>query len=408
LYYTVSLFVNRGVALAVTGSFCLFVATFSPVFAVYNSEHVSVCMVAVSVAALVSYIYRPWNRSVISLLVGILLGSLVYAKFQNVPMGMLTGAFLVFLMIQEKSWRNVAAVLAGALLPTLVINIYYASLGKLDVFWNSYFWNYYYYSYTTQFSSMPIERRFSPGRVIAFLFFSPNSALYLATLGGIILAGLFFRIKKWGDLEYNQKVLLSFALLLLLLTVYAVLQSGNDFQHYKLYLFLPLSLLVAIVISLNENRAKLLLTSLLVGSILQTAANVKYLDDHRPNADLARMDSKVIESINRHSGPADPITVWGWRDQLHVWTRRPLGYRNVHPFHFSMKSPLIPFWTREFLEDMEANKPRLFIEAMVPNYSERAEKYLTHDKVPVINAYVKKHYRFVENLGNVKVFRRRD
>jgi hypothetical protein len=140
----------------------------------------------------------------------------------------------------------------------------------------------------------------------------------------------------------------------------------------------------------------------------QTAVSLKYLDRDLAYDKRIETDRKVVGHILKNTLSTDPVVVWGWRDGLLVSSQRPMGYRDVHTFHFSMKSPLVPNWTRDFLEDMEENKPKIFVEAMIRDYSERGHLFLPHDKVPVIREYVQKHYRLVTELDGVRIFHRKE
>lgn len=407
LFQLCKLFAGKNVSLVLTWSLALFLGTVCPIFAAYNSEHNSIFMVTAGVALFFLYFYRRWTSPAIAAATGLLLGSLIYAKFQNAPMGLLTGAFLLLTMAKRKDWSGAAALLAGCLFPTIFVNIFYGLRGKLDVFWNNYFWNYFYYSFTTQFSSMPIAERFSPIRAIRFIFYATSSGIYVFTLAALALSLPVLSFKKWrSELKING-IPFVFAFLFLLLSVYAVLQSGNNFEHYKLFLIVPLLTFNALFLSMSRPLVRQRAVGvLLLGGILQTAVSLKYLDGKTLYDIRVDTDRKVVGHIVRYTRPSDPVVVWGWRDGLLVGAQRPMGYRDVHTFHFSMKSPLVPNWTRDFLEDMEENKPKIFIEAMLPQYSERGHLFLPHDKVPVIREYIRKHYRFVKELDGVRIFHR--
>ncbi|WP_342087633.1 hypothetical protein [Dyadobacter sp. OTU695] len=407
LYQIYKLFAGKNISLVLTWSLALFLGTICPIFAAYNSEHNSIFMVTAGVALFFLYFYRRWTSPAIAAATGLLLGSLIYAKFQNAPMGLLTGAFLLLTMAKRKDWPGMAALLAGCLFPTIFVNAFYGLRGKLDVFWNNYFWNYFYYSFTTQFSSMPIAERFSPIRAIRFIFYATSSGTYVFTLAALALALPVLSFKKWrSELKINW-IPFVFAFLFLLLSVYAVLQSGNNFEHYKLFLFVPLLIFNALFLSMSRPLVRQYAAGvLLLGGVLQTAVSLKYLDGKIPYDVRADTDRKVVGHIVRYTRSSDPVVVWGWRDGLLVSAQRPMGYRDVHTFHFSMKSPLVPNWTQDFLEDMEENKPKIFVEAMLPEYSERGHLFLPHDKVPVIREYIRKHYRFVRELDGVRIFHR--
>jgi hypothetical protein len=408
LYKLCRLFTGSGISLVIVWGLCLFLGTISPIFAAYNSEHVSIFMITAAISGLFLYVYRRWNSGLVASMFGILLGSLVYAKFQNAPMGLLIGFFLLWVMVGRKDWKNVAFLIAGSLLPTVLLNVYYGSIGKLNVFWNNYFWNYFYYSFTTQFSPMPIAERFSIGRILRFLFHSANSSVYLFTLCFLAIALPLFNVRQWKRISSEKPpVLFVFTSLLLVLSVYAVLQSGNDFEHYKLFLLIPLLLFIGLMLSVSTPAVtKYALIFLVMGCVLQTGINLKYLSKDRPYDSRIVLDRKIVNHIVRNTGTNDPVVVWGWRDGLLVNAGRAMGYRDVHAFHFSLKSPLIPSWTKDFLDDMEQNKPKLFIEAMIRDYSERGHLFLPHDQVPVVREYVRQHYRLVDQMDSVRIFRR--
>jgi hypothetical protein len=408
LYITCNLFTSRRASLIIVWSLCLFVGSAWYGYAVYNSEHVSILMITASMTAYITYVYHKWNSNWISLLVGILLGSLIYAKFQNVPMGLLTGAFLLFEMIQRKKWNASVALLSGSILPTLLINVYYGLNDKLETFWNNYFWNNFYYSYTVQFSNVPIAARFSIHRMYHFILYAGNTGYYLITLSVLFVAALLVVGKNLFNTSVRERKVLIFMTLFVIASVYAVLQSGNDFQHYKLYVIVPYLVLVALLIFISPSPAqKYLIGILIIGSLLQAARSLKDLKYMAAEEVYRELDSRVIASINKNSGPSQPIVIWGWRDLLYVEANRPMGYRDAHVFHFSLKSPLIPYWTRDFMDDMEENKPELFIDAMIPVYSERGHLLLSHDQVRKVNEYIQKKYQLIEQFDGVRIFKRR-
>jgi hypothetical protein len=408
LYQLCRLFAGSAISLIIVWGLCIFLGTISPIFAAYNSEHVSIFMITAAISGLFLYVYRRWNSGLIASALGILLGSLVYAKFQNAPMGLLIGFFLLWAMAGRKDWKNIAFLIAGSLLPTALLNVYYGSMGKLEVFWNNYFWNYFYYSFTTQFSPMPIAERFSIGRILRFLFYATSSGVYLLTLCSLAAALALANIRQWKRISPEKPpILFVFTFLLLILSVYAVLQAGNDFEHYKLFLFIPLLLFMGLTLSVSTPFVrKYAVAFLMTGCVLQTGINLKYLSKDLPYDKRTTLDHKIVNHIVQNTGTNDPVVVWGWRDGLLVNAGRAMGYRDVHAFHFSLKSPLVPFWTKDFLDDMEQNKPKLFIEAMIRDYSERGHLFLPHDQVPVIREYVRQHYRLVDQMDGVRIFRR--
>jgi hypothetical protein len=255
---------------------------------------------------------------------------------------------------------------------------------------------------------MPIAERFSIGRILRFLFYATSSGVYLLTLCSLAAALALANIRQWKRISSEKPpILFVFTFLLLILSVYAVLQAGNDFEHYKLFLFIPLLLFIGLTLSVSTPFVrKYAVAFLMTGCVLQTGINLKYLSKDLPYDKRTTLDHKIVNHIVQNTGTNDPVVVWGWRDGLLVNAGRAMGYRDVHAFHFSLKSPLVPFWTKDFLDDMEQNKPKLFIEAMIRDYSERGHLFLPHDQVPVIREYVRQHYRLVDQMDGVRIFRR--
>ena len=225
---------------------------------------------------------------------------------------------------------------------------------------------------------------------------------------GVFAAGFTLGFPSFLETSAKKKRVVLFAFLLLVASVYATLQSGNNFQHYKLYLFVPLLLCIALTSSVNRiEMQRYLFLVLLGGSLIQAGVNIIKLLDMSGPSEFTALHNKVVKSIEQHSLQSDPIVVWGWRDALYVDSKRPMGYRDAHPFHFSLHSPLLPFWTHDFIFDMEKNRPKLFIEAMIPSFSERGDLLLSHDEVPAIEHYIRQHYMLIEELEDVKIFKRR-
>ena len=236
LHKTFQLFISTELSLILVWLLWMVIATshFSD-YNVYNSEPPGILAIT-----LCTYWYLKFRKTgrispYKTVLLGFCLGSLPYIKFQNIPMGLVIGAFSLVAMAQLKYWKLIGLLILSALLPTLLMNIYYLMVGKLSDFWVNYFWNYYYYSYSTQFSSMPIYERFGWNRVKWFILSIETSKWFLRGLIACNIIFMFWWIKSKIDLFrfFN----FSFAVLLVFTSFYAILQAGNDFPHYILYIF---------------------------------------------------------------------------------------------------------------------------------------------------------------------------
>ncbi|SEI96844.1 hypothetical protein SAMN04487995_2795 [Dyadobacter koreensis] len=408
LFKTLNLYLFKSFSLVISWGLCLFIGTmFLSDYTSYNSEQLGILLLTASTYGYLRYLNHKTKQDFSITFSGLILGSLPYVKFQNVPMGLLIAVMLIIEIIQRREWKRFWQLIGGGLLPTLSINIYYLSENKLMVFWNNYFWNYFYYSYTTQFSNVPISERFNPVRIINFIYYSANSRIYMFSVTFVIFTALIScrnTIRTWDNM---QKKTIIFSVLFTLISLYSILQSGNSFQHYRLYLLVPITLLLGLLIAFAAQQyRKNLALAFLVCCTVMAGFNL-YTRPEKTDTSFENLDFAVLRLIEKESKANEPIVVWGWRDQLYVRSKRAMGFRDAHTFHFSLKSKLIPFWTKDFLQDMETNKPVLFIDTTKPaDYSIFSRMLLPYERVPVINTYIKKHYTLLATIEGLRIFKR--
>ncbi|WP_247232443.1 hypothetical protein [Telluribacter sp. SYSU D00476] len=409
-YFAVSLFQPKTHALLYTWILCLFIGTTGFFeFICYNSEHISIFMLT-----LASYWYFQNEKeapisNLKTLVLGLVLGSLLFAKFQNIPMGFVIGGFCLISFVAQKSWNRVLLLVTGSVLPTVLVNGYYAWHNELPTFWNNYFWNYFYYSYTNEFSSTPLSERFNPLRIGTFIFVNKSQGFYFLSLLAVALAGTFLYLRARPKLTPSLRTNGAFAFLFILASLYATVQSGNFFYHYLLYLLIPSTYLIVWLVSHVKAPARpILLGVLLTGSLVQASYNIltrQPLSDTRTE----RTDREVIAFIRKNSQPTDRVVIWGWADRLYVRSHRPAGYRYPQSVHLFLKSSLFTFRKKTFLEDIDKNKPLLFVDVLnseVREYSTKDFLMKPHYYIRDVRNYVRKHYRLISTINGIKIYKR--
>lgn len=367
-------------------------------FVGYNSEVASMWILALAVWICVRWLDQPtpW----IALALGLTLGVLPYAKFQNAPMGLVIAAFAGISWIQRKNWKAVLMLGLGGLLPSLGLIGYYSSLGQLETFWNHYFLYYFYYSYTDEFSKLTTAQRFSPIRFLE-LSLTPSSLRWIAA--GLFLAAgallVHFTRKKKTSLDW-------LALTLLITTYYAILQSGNNFHHYALYVPYFFTLVIGIWGRDLEKAAfqKLVLFLILFGSV-QSIVNLWYRKPIPPpdHDDLAH---EVAGIIKQNSDPDDRMVLWGWADRVYVYAERPMGHRYPYTIGIFYPSPLHDVRVVDFLKDMEENRPRIFVDVCGTSLTYFGNEKERHEATPEIGRYVRQHYQLIEQTEGVRIYKR--
>jgi hypothetical protein len=375
----------------------------------YNSEAVSVLMLTAGISAYVYAFHRrdlpAGNRQlsvVFWLILGIGLGLLVYAKFQNVPMGLVIAAFLAYELIIQKGWKSLCWLVVGGFMPTVVVNVYFAMRGEFDTFWNNYFWYYFYYGYSEEFSKLPVWKRFSPWRVGSLMW---QSYAIRFVFGGWCLAvfvGFLGTVKKLSLDRFNR--LLLFAVTFLVVTFYAILQSGNPYTHYTLFLPMPLTFLIGVLLSRPSALQWSSLKSWVYGIVLVSAIGqgIFNLTKRQPLEPLGydEIDQQVVKIIKENTHPTDHLVIWGYADRFYIYTGLPMGYRWPHTIGIYWPSAQHDIRVKDFLADMNQNQPVIFVDLNGSLINTEGKTEHQHEYFPPIANFVKQHYQLIAQVND--------
>jgi len=389
----------------------------------YNSEAVSVLMLTAGLSAYVYAFHRrdvPATNRQLSFMfwlgLGIGLGLLVYAKFQNVPMGLVIAAFLAYELIIKKAWKSLSWLVVGGFMPTVVINVYFALRGELDTFWNNYFWYYFYYGYSEEFSKLPVWKRFSPWRAgslmwqsyaIRFVFGNFHHLLVNFIVSKrlqrlAVLVGFLSTVKKVSFDRSNR--LLLFAVTFLGVTFYAILQSGNPYTHYTLFLPMPLTFLIGVLLSRPSTLQWGSLKNGVYGIILVSALGqgLFNLTNRQPLEPLGydEIDQQVVKIIKENTKPTDHLVIWGYADRFYIYTGLPMGYRWPHTIGIYWPSTLHDIRVKDFLADMNQNQPVIFVDLNGSLINTEGKTEHQHEYFPPIANFVKQHYQLIAQVND--------
>ncbi|AEI49262.1 hypothetical protein [Runella slithyformis] len=373
----------------------------------YNSEAISVLMLTAGVSAYVFAFYRRGLSDVARqlpfsfwLCLGIWFGLLAYAKFQNVPMGLVMAAFFAYELLARLQWKNVFWLVLGGVLPTILINLYFAWYGELTTFWNNYFWYYFYYGYSDEFSKLPIFKRFSPWRAgslmwqsnaIRFAFSGLCLAVFVAFWGG----GRKRSLNRWDRL-------LLFAGCYLIVTFYAVLQSGNPYTHYTLFLPVPLTFLIGVVVSRPSTGHRETFKNWVYGIVLISGIGQGVFNsiEREPLLPLwhDNYDQQLVKIIKANTQPNDRLVIWGYADRLYIYTGLPMGFRWPYTIGIYWPSALHDIRVDYFLKDMLQNKPVIFVDLNGSFINTEGNAKHRHENFPPIANFVRQHYQMIAQV----------
>jgi hypothetical protein len=374
----------------------------------YNSESVAIFLTSLATYFALRLAWTgedPWWSYAA---LGLLLGTFPFAKMQIVPAGFVLAAFTGITLLRQRNGTALVSLLVGGLLPALFVSGYYASRREWSYFWDTYFWRYYYYSYSEELSALPLDIRFRPGRIVRFIYGNGWSGVYLGGLTAVLtLTWVAMQRRRMDPPSLLARYNLGLSLLLLVTTVYAVLQAGNNHEHYVLLVLVPL-LHAACACAAQTPRATRyrLATIGLAAATLQATVNAWY---RVPTPLANRAEQRIAQQIRSHSTARDAIVVWGYADRLHILANRPMGYRYANTFY--IYSPLVALKEldlQHFIADMEKNRPALFIDAALPHLSLFGDPGYQHDHFPLPASYIGAHYRQVANVEGARIYERVD
>ena len=211
-------------------------------------------------------------------------------------------------------------------------------------------------------------------------------------------------------------------LLWLVTSVIALCAGGRFFGHYFHLILAPLALLASTRLVSLWRRSSLARVLLAVATLVPALGffllatvlrpQVQALDEAEPPYD--RVAARIAES----SGPEERIFVWGNSPQLYILARRSMGTRFSFCNYMTGESPgtatetggrdadsnVLPVsWTLLF-DDLEQRRPALFIDAAAAGWD-------GYDKFPLgryprLAAYLAAHYRKIDNVDHVAIYRR--
>ena len=375
----------------------------------YNSEHICVLMLTIGFWVLLQF-EKNQKTAWQYLLAGFWLGMLPFAKMQTVPMGLVLGFFFALFAFRRRQHWGVFALLVGSILPTLLVNLYYFQKGEISTFWNDYFWNYYYYSFTKTYSGVPVSSRFGPTYIFTFFFKIPANRVFWATLFAVLLVGAVAVLRKikagkmslFNQFWYNTHSLVS---LFFLASLYAVLQSGNQFSHYLLLLVVPVLLVAALLIQFIAQPYRKWLWVVFVVAIGLEGIHNLYQNSLETPPQIPVAEIAVCQKIEQLVMHHQKMSIWGYSDRFFVWSRVAAGNRLSHTFWVYWPSLLIDYRQRQFLQDMNQNQTDWFLDFSTSNIQHNDKKF-RHDNFPKIAAYIRKNYQLVQTVQGVRFYQR--
>ncbi|MBY0435252.1 MAG: hypothetical protein K2U26_14180 [Cyclobacteriaceae bacterium] len=388
----------------------------------YNSEHIAVLLLSVALYFVVRVENLGAGKYYLNIIVSsLILGSVPFAKLQAVPIAILIGLFACILVYQKLNLTSLAVLIGSALVPLFFTIAIVWSYSGLTDFWSSYVIN--NFLYTTQ---TDVEG-FSKSMVLLtdLLYVPVELNFFLNCTFTITFFGVLIILPRLSDLPRKEILLFLFSILLLLVSAYCIVAPGRSFPHYVLLFFIPLSFFLGVIIhcfnlivskhirGVQERVIKLLIIAPIVAVAfyhfqsqfsfrppLVEKAKLAY-DGYMPQFD-------VVTILNRYHSSDERMAIWGWAPELWAGTDFLMGTRDGATNFLIEPGELQDFYIDRYLRDLEKNKPKLFVEAITPDffgYTDRAKSGF--ENFPRIKEYIDQNYVLDSEIVGVRIFVRK-
>ena len=324
------------------------------------------------------------------------------------PILALWGALTVGRLSVGQSLLRTSALVAGFLGPVLLTLAALAAAGAWDDFW-FYAWNYNIQFYGPEIA-FPDKIASAAPWILAIWTQYPVLCLVGAATG-VALIWRALQARPTDEMRENRAV--EFYLLAwCALSLGGAMSGGRGFDHYFIVCLAPFSWAAARGTTIALNRvsqwiapsSKRRTVTWVFGAILFAAPAVWH-------ARLAREvviqpddpSYRILDVVTKHSGPDDPIFVWGFNADVYTLAHRSPASRFIY---CSFQTGLIP-WTNiapeidtsyaivphamdDLLTDLDRTRPRVLVDASWLTYRGFVKYPLKN--FPRLNDWIDRHY----------------
>src|SRR5574341_128478 len=302
---------------------------------------------------------------------------------------------------------DLLSLLAGSLIPSVILAIYFASQNALaDFFFLVFLYNFIY------IGKHEGIRRLIPVFFKGFLLLSQGAVLYLATAGW--LAGLGY---IWVNRKDAPHPLILIALLDLPIEVILITVSGRSIIHYYITLLPVMAILTGVLIyaiprlmkeinfEFSQQVYKWTPAILLLAVVLLQFGQMKIFPAY-VRALASNEYARVIDYVSQNTEEGDQVLIIGAESAINFLTRREAPTRYVYQYPLALLSRRPMF--EEYFDQILANKPTLIIDTRGrPRLDDRLYTSMQKRSEIVREGvkYLGEHYQQVAQFGEWYVYK---
>lgn len=412
-YFSIALMGGRMYAIAFTLPLLAFYSLATNVeFLHYSSELLSVLLVTLSIYVLLLCFYKINLAHPLFMLrlfcVGLILGSIPYAKIQATPIAVTISLFSILFIQLNKKFICYKISLITFLLSGLLVSI--AFLVPLIVggdfydFWNSYIiWPTIYIKDPLTFQQFTSLVSGDP--ILVYITLIPFLVLGFVA---VFQSGRFSRVfpKLWG----------LFFVAIVASAYLSITRPGNMFPHYLM--LLPSFFLLASAFVLIQNEPKFFTKHIYAGAFAISIIFIFFPDFKKLENVIPKAEFKFNWSSPRifdylFAENDDKLLVWGWMPQWHITSGIVPATRESMNNNQIVHSKLQEYFKLRHLHDVKVSTPAYVIDAVAGNSFgfNDSSKFGLHN-FPELANYIDANYNQISgvkiNKKCPKVFVRND
>ena len=425
LYHAVKWIYNPRIArLAVIPAVVFLSLTTDGNFVHYSSEHLSVFLTTVALAA-VARIARG-SRSFKLLLgasavAGLCLGAVGFAKLQALPISFVVALLaVVAIFVPSPLSRREVTILTAVVVASFCL----MPAAILVVVWLTDEFEYAFTSYIkVALRSINVHPKGDPvqgisGIVFRILFGSvPNYTILLCLVIFAVFVGVFVVVVRRNRLTRRSLYPAAAAALMLLASLYAIGQPHRAYAHYLLFSIVPLGCCLAVVFALIDGvgiwKGKEVMVSgcylalaIIPALSVALASENPYLSSMRTN--LKTRQGPEAAAIAHYARPGDRVAIWGWAADYWVQTGTVMATRDVATHYEIYQTPHRDYFRAHYMADLRKAKPPVFVDAVAPSAFEFTERETCgYETFPELAKYISEHYELKEEVNGARIFVRK-
>ncbi len=387
----------------------------------YNGEHVTVFLLCsgLYICSMLAII-TPQKLSRLTYILGLILGSIPFAKLQGVPIA-LAIAVIGYLIIYVRAIDNRAVMIKsisyltiGGLTITVLVFSLLLYFGIFHHFWNAYILDNFFYG-TSQFMEELKHIDSFHDKLIGFPFFvlkpGDSRGFFVGSIVAFI-SGVTFLIVYRKKISIFYKYIIGSAFLIILASIFSVIQPGYHFGHYLVFLFFPFAFMEGVFLGtfcsiVTQKMQRLIVIFFLSVLLALLIPQFYYQTYHKRSISFYykhnMIKSDVSNKILSYASPGEKMIIWGFASFYYVESGLIQGTREADTLRQIVETPQQPYFLERFLADMKASRAPVFIE-VIDGCLLKNRKTQGHDAFPEVSTLVNKLYREVAEIDSVRIY----